>query len=140
MGRSSKRRNRSADSRSSSCRTRPRRSPWRRPGPATPSRSARSLTTGRSGEIPQHMLMFVGDDDEWVAQPKDQLKTAYAEIGRWWDDLEKKGVIKSGGELDHRNTATTVRRVNGEMKVSDGPFIESKEHVGGYALIAVPGL
>ena len=90
--------------------------------------------------MPQYMLMFVGDDDEWVTQPKDQLKNAYAAIGKWWDELEKDGVIKSGGELDHRNTATTVRRVNGQMKVSDGPFIESKEHVGGYALIAVPDL
>ena len=90
--------------------------------------------------MPQYMLMFVGDDDEFVAQPDDQRKRAYAEIGKWWADLSKKGVITKGGELAHRNTATTVRRVNGQMKVSDGPFIESKEHVGGYALIAVPDL
>jgi hypothetical protein len=86
------------------------------------------------------MLMFVGDDDAWAAQPNEQRKSAYTEIGKWWDDLSKKGVIKSGGELDHQKTATTVRRVNGQMKVNDGPFIESKEHVGGYALIAVPDL
>lgn len=90
--------------------------------------------------MPQYMLMFVGDDDEWAAQPKEHLRSAYAEIGRWWDDLSKQGVIKGGGELDHRNAATTVRRVNGQMKVSDGPFIESKEHVGGYALIQVDDL
>ena len=90
--------------------------------------------------MPQYMLMFIGDDDEFVAQPDDQRKRAYAEIGKWWEDLSKKGVITKGGELAHRNTATTVRRVNGQMKVSDGPFIESKEHVGGYALIAVPDL
>lgn len=90
--------------------------------------------------MPQYMLMFVGNDDEWAAQPKEQLKSAYTAIGKWWDDLEKKGVITGGAELDHRNTATTVRRANGQMKVSDGPFIESKEHVGGYALIAVPDL
>jgi hypothetical protein len=90
--------------------------------------------------MPQYMLMFVGNDDEWAAQPAEQLKSAYGAIGRWWEDFEKKGVIKGGGELDHRNTATTVRRVNGQMKVSDGPFIESKEHVGGYALIQVDDL
>jgi hypothetical protein len=90
--------------------------------------------------MPQYMLMFVGDDDEFTAQPDDERKAAYAAIGSWWDDLSKKGVIKKGEELAHRNTATTVRRVNGQMKVSDGPFIESKEHVGGYALIAVPDL
>ncbi|HUQ42358.1 MAG TPA: YciI family protein, partial [Candidatus Limnocylindrales bacterium] len=58
----------------------------------------------------------------------------------WWSEHEKKGVIKAGGELDHRNTATTVRRTNGKMKVTDGPFIESKEHVGGYAVIEVEDL
>jgi hypothetical protein len=90
--------------------------------------------------MPQYMLMFVGDDDEFSAQPADDRKSAYAAIGKWWDELEKKGVIKGGGELDHRNTATTVRRTNGTMKVTDGPFIESKEHVGGYAVIAVDDL
>ncbi len=49
-------------------------------------------------------------------------------------------VIKGGEELQHKNTATTVRRVNGAMTVKDGPFIESKEHVGGYAMIEVPDL
>lgn len=34
----------------------------------------------------------------------------------------------------------TVRRVNGQMHVTDGPFIESKEHVGGYAVIEAPDL
>lgn len=90
--------------------------------------------------MPQYMLMFVGNDDEWAAQPQDQLKSAYTAIGRWWDDLEKKGVIKGGAELDHRNTATTVRRVSGAMTVSEGPFLQSKEHVGGWAMIAVPDL
>src|SRR3954469_7414856 len=90
--------------------------------------------------MPQYMLMFVGDDDEFAAQPPEQRRSAYADIGRWWGELEKKGVIKTGGELDHRNTATTVRRVNGQMKVSDGPFIESKEHVGGWAMIEVADL
>src|SRR3954462_5468550 len=90
--------------------------------------------------MPQYMLMFVGDDDEFAAQPPEQRRSGYADTGRGGGELEKKGVIKGGGELDHRNTATTVRRVNGQMKVSDGPFIESKEHVGGYALIQVDDL
>lgn len=90
--------------------------------------------------MPQYMLMFVGDDDEFTKQPDPERKAAYTAIGKWWEDLSKKGVITKGEELAHRNTATTVRRVNGQMKVSDGPFIESKEHVGGYALIAVPDL
>jgi hypothetical protein len=87
-----------------------------------------------------YMLMFIDDPDQWDKTPKEQKDAKYAEIGKWWGDLTAKGVIKSGEELMNKNTATTVRRVNGQMKVSDGPFIESKEHVGGYALIEVPDL
>ncbi|HUQ41537.1 MAG TPA: hypothetical protein VM052_03455, partial [Candidatus Limnocylindrales bacterium] len=75
--------------------------------------------------MPQYMLMFVGDDDEFSAQPAEERKSASAAIGTWWSEHEKNGVIKAGGELDHRDTATTVRRTNGKMKVIDGPFIES---------------
>ena len=90
--------------------------------------------------MPQYMLMFVGDDDRFEAQPAEDRKKKYGEIMAWWEDLSKKGVIKGGEELQHRDTATTVRRVNGKMTVSDGPFIESKEHVGGWAMIEVPDL
>ena len=90
--------------------------------------------------MPQYMLMFVGDDERWEAQGKEDVRKAYAAIGEWWEDLSKKGVIQGGEELMAQRTATTVRRVNGQMKVSDGPFIESKEHVGGFALIQVDDL
>ncbi len=90
--------------------------------------------------MPRYMLMFVGDDERWARQDKAETKAKYAEIGTWWEQLSAKGVIKGGEELQHRNTATTVRRVNGTMTVKDGPFIESKEHVGGYALIEVADL
>jgi hypothetical protein len=48
--------------------------------------------------------------------------------------------MKGGDELQPQRTATTVRRVNGTMKVTEGPFIESKEHVGGFMMIEVPDL
>jgi hypothetical protein len=89
----------------------------------------------------KYMLMFVGDDEEWRAsQTKEEIQRAYAEIGKWWSEQVDKGVIKEGEELGPSRKATTVRRVNGKMIVTDGPFIESKETVGGFALIDVPDL
>ena len=88
----------------------------------------------------QYMLMFVGNDDWFDAQSKETLDKAMGGIMAWWDDLEKKGVIKGGEQLARQRTATSVKRVNGSMKVIDGPFIESKESVGGYALIEVEDL
>jgi hypothetical protein len=86
-----------------------------------------------------YVLMFV-NDESFRDRSKDEVAAVYAEITRWSDDLERKGVLKGGVELQPKRTAMTVRRVNGAMHVSDGPFIESKEHVGGFAMIEVPDL
>jgi hypothetical protein len=86
-----------------------------------------------------YVLMFV-NDESFRDRSKDEVAAVYADITRWSDDLERKGILKGGVELQPKRTATTVRRVNGTMRVSDGPFIESKEHVGGFAMIDVPDL
>jgi hypothetical protein len=86
-----------------------------------------------------YVLMFV-NDESFRDRPKGEVDAVYAEITRWSEDLERKGILQGGVELQPKRTATTVRRVNGAMRVSDGPFIESKEHVGGFAMIEVPDL
>ena len=86
-----------------------------------------------------YVLMFV-NDESFRDRSKDEVAAVYAEVTRWSQDLERRGVLKGGVELQPKRTATTVRRVNGTMRVSDGPFIESKEHVGGFAMVEVPDL
>lgn len=90
--------------------------------------------------MPKYMLMFVGSDAWYDKQSKEELEKAYRPIMAWWDDLLKTGVIKGGEELGPQRNATSIKRVNGSMKVIDGPFIESKETVGGFALIEVDDL
>jgi hypothetical protein len=90
--------------------------------------------------MPKYVLMFIGRDDWYDTQTKEELASAYKPIMSWWDELSKTGVIKGGEELGMQRKATTVKRVNGTMKVFDGPFIESKETVGGFALIEVADL
>lgn len=83
--------------------------------------------------MPHYMLMFVGDESRRnVSQPPSP------EVGKWWES--NRAVIKEGARLDLTKNAVTIKRVNGQMKVSDGPFIEAKETVGGYALVDVPDL
>ena len=89
----------------------------------------------------QYVLMFVGPDEWRKTSSKEEIQRGYAAVGKWWDELSKKGVLKGGEELAKGpGTATTVRRVNGQMKVFDGPFIESKEQVGGFAMIEATDL
>ena len=83
--------------------------------------------------MPRYMLMFVGDESR-----RDTTRPPMDAVGKWWSENES--VIKGGNRLDVSRNATTVRRVNGQMKVTDGPFVEAKEQVGGYAVVEVPDL
>ena len=89
--------------------------------------------------MPQYVLMLL-EEESWEKQSKEEMKRAYAAIGAWVDDLRDKGIMKGGEELQSKRTATTVRRNNGAVSVTEGPFIESKEHVGGFLMIEVPDL
>lgn len=51
------------------------------------------------------------------------------------DDLRSKGYLVDAMSLDWVNTAATVRIRNGKMTVTDGPFAETKEQLGGFFLI-----
>ena len=81
----------------------------------------------------RYMLLICDDESdgrgpvEIVAEP---------EHIAWIDYLEHRGITLLGGvRLRPSSDATTVRTRNGEALVSDGPFVESKEHIGGFALI-----
>jgi hypothetical protein len=54
--------------------------------------------------------------------------------------LAESGVLVSAAGLQPPASATTVRRRDGKRTVHDGPFADSKEHLGGYFLIEVPTL
>ena len=48
--------------------------------------------------------------------------------------------MKSGNGLQPPDTATTVRLRDGKRHVQDGPYADSKEQLGGYFILDVPGL
>jgi hypothetical protein len=55
-------------------------------------------------------------------------------------DLRAAGIMNGGEELDSSVTATTVRVRDGNAMLTDGPFVETKEQIGGYYIIDVPNL
>jgi hypothetical protein len=87
----------------------------------------------------KYMLMFISDDSNWDPS-KPEIQEAYQRVAQWFDEHTKSGKITGGEELKGTNTATTVRRQNGKITVTDGPFIEAKESIGGYALVDVKDL
>jgi hypothetical protein len=89
----------------------------------------------------KYVLLF-GDTKErarqWDSMPEAQKVAAYAPINQWFGKYGSK--ITGGHELQPEGTATTVKFNNGKAVVTDGPFIEGKEVIGGYAEVDVADL
>jgi hypothetical protein len=91
----------------------------------------------------KYVLMFVDTVENqkvWENLPKEQMAAAYAHVNKWFEDHSKTGQIVGGEELLGPNSATTVRFKNGKPIVTDGPFIEAKEVIGGFAIVEVKDL
>ena len=61
-----------------------------------------------------------------------------AEMSEWWafnEAAEKAGVFVGGDALEAPSTATTVRLRSGERLLTDGPFAETKEQLGGFYIL-----
>lgn len=86
----------------------------------------------------KYMMLIYGSDEQWEAQSLDEKRAAYKRIGEWWERESKAGRIVGGEELAPRWTAKTVRKTDGGVTVTDGPFVEAKETIGGFGLLDVP--
>ena len=83
----------------------------------------------------QYLAMIYGPEGRWEALSDDERTAVYARYTAFADDAREAGVLADGGELAATTTATTVRVRDGETLVTDGPFVESKEALGGYFLL-----
>ena len=87
----------------------------------------------------KYMLMLVRSDEEWEALTDEERD--YPSIMRWFGELGRRGVMDSGGaELQPARTATTVSWEGGRPILTDGPFLEAKETIGGFCILDVPDL
>jgi len=78
-------------------------------------------------------VMLIADDKE-LRTDEDQA-VVYEKIGAWWMDLAGKGKIVGGNQLQPSETAKTVRLTGPKPVITDGPFIESREVLGGYGVL-----
>jgi hypothetical protein len=88
--------------------------------------------------MPQYMLLICSPVDDQRSPEEMQ-----AELPRWFEytqALQDAGVLVAGDALQPIDTATTVRVRDGETVITDGPFAETKEALGGYYILDVPDL
>ena len=88
----------------------------------------------------QYLILLYSAPD---AGPEPGSPEHAAEFAKWMgytQSMAEAGVLVAGDALHPVETATTVRIRDGKTLTTDGPFAETKEHLGGYYLIDVDGL
>ena len=95
----------------------------------------------------KYMLMFAGSEDYFEtfrSMPEEVQKAALARVNEWSREHTAAGRMLEGHRLQPSSAATTVRlehdqtgMPNGKALVTDGPYIDAKERIGGYVIIDV---
>jgi hypothetical protein len=89
----------------------------------------------------KYMMLIAGSEEAWERMSEEESGQLMEKIGAWWGQQAAAGRIVEGHQLQPVATATTVRpNGNGGATVTDGPFIDAKEVVGGYGILDVADL
>ena len=81
------------------------------------------------------MAMIYADETGWDSLTAEEKEAAYGQYKEFADDAREAGVMVSGNELGPTRDATSVRVREAETLVTDGPYAEVKEALGGYFLL-----
>ncbi len=88
----------------------------------------------------QYLLLIYANEAEEAATPEAEMKDRIAEYGGFTQSIIASGAFKAGDRLQPASTATTVRVRGGKTLMTDGPFAETREQLGGYYLVEAENL
>jgi hypothetical protein len=88
----------------------------------------------------QYLLLIYGTESHWAKQSVEERDKMLGEFGQFTQSIARSGHLRGGNELDTTAKATTVRVRDGKRTVTDGPFAETKEQLGGYYLVEAKDL
>ncbi len=84
------------------------------------------------------MLLCYDDEEAWGRAGKPALQQAQEEAAALCREIDANGQYLAASPLHPVATATSVRVRNGKRLLTDGPFAETREQLGGFYLIDVP--
>jgi hypothetical protein len=88
----------------------------------------------------KYMLLIYHDEPSWNALTEPERQRIYLEFRKLRGELEARGQFVTGSQLQPITTATSVRVREGKELITDGPFAETHEQLGGYFLIEAKDL
>ncbi|MFL6072121.1 MAG: YciI family protein [Mycobacteriales bacterium] len=83
----------------------------------------------------KYVFLLYGDEAAEAAQPPEELRKILAEHGAISAEIRARGAMVAGEPLAASENATTIRFDTGEPVVTDGPFAETKEQIGGLYIL-----
>ena len=83
----------------------------------------------------KYMLLIYHDEQVWNRHTEAERQQIYREYRQLIQELQSSGQYLAGDQLQPTTTASTVRVRDGKQMVTDGPFAETREQLGGFFMI-----
>jgi hypothetical protein len=90
--------------------------------------------------MPQYMLSVHGSADEFDSMSPEEMQQIYADVDAFNDKVREAGKWVFAGGLEPIEASTLVDGTGESPVITDGPFSESKEHLGGFWVISAADL
>jgi len=84
--------------------------------------------------------MGYADESKFQTMDKDELEKSIEECLSYDDELKRSGHWAGGEALQSVTKAVTLRHRGGKVEVTDGPFVETKEQIGGILILEAKDL
>lgn len=88
----------------------------------------------------QYLLSVYVSDEEMANTSEADMQAAFEATDKFNDEVRAAGAWVFGGGLHPADTATVVKPNDGDAIVTDGPYVETKEYLGGFWIIEAPDL
>jgi hypothetical protein len=88
----------------------------------------------------EYALLIYGDEKAWESRDEEQRRALDAGHERFARLVRERDAMRGGKELASASSATTVRQSGDDVSVTDGPFAETAEVLGGFYLIEAADL
>jgi hypothetical protein len=88
----------------------------------------------------QYLMSVHNDDDYATSLSPEDMQRMFTQVDAFNAELQQTGRWVFGGGLQPASTATVVRTEGGEAVLTDGPYLETKEYIGGFWVITAADL
>jgi hypothetical protein len=88
----------------------------------------------------KYLCLIYENEKNWETTPPAESEAIMNEYFAFTADIQRNGKLVASEALQPTQTATTVRVRNGKVSTTDGPFVETKEQLGGFYLIEAKDL